>query len=136
MSIEVDWQVVDEESQPPAQREAPPPPAKPRLRLPRWLWLKLVLPPILIAAALAACLAWIYRAQLNQVAEPVRLVARLEAQVVAADDRASFMALQDPNDAAWRALQEKRFGRLEHVGLPEFGWQAMDIRPVLGDVAQ
>jgi hypothetical protein len=91
MSIEVDWQVVDEESQPPAQREAPPPPAKWRWRLPRRLWLKLVLSRILIAAALAACLAWTHRARLNQVAEPVRPVAKLEVQVVAADDRASFM---------------------------------------------
>jgi hypothetical protein len=64
------------------------------------------------------------------VAEPVRLVARLEAQVVAADDRISFMALQDSNDTAWRALQEKRFGRLERIGLPEFGWQAMGIQPI------
>jgi len=133
MSIEVEWRISDEEPGQSAEL-SPPISKKPRRRLPRWWWAAFVLLVVVIAAAAGVYLRWTYRTQLAQVAEPVREVARLEAQAVIAGDQVWYMALQDPNDAAWRMLQEKRFARLERLGLPEFGWEAMGIPPQFGDV--
>jgi hypothetical protein len=68
--------------------------------------------------AAGGAIAWMYRTRLNQAAPEIQLVARSEARAVASNDRESFLALQDPEDYAWRAVQEKRFGQLERVGLP------------------
>jgi hypothetical protein len=57
----------------------------------------------------------------------------LEAQAIAVNDRASFLALQDPDDPGWHAMQEKRFGPLEQVGLSEFGWPAMGMNATFGE---
>ena len=113
MSIELDWQVVDQdtdspEDQPPPSSTKPPP----RRWRTRHTWLILVGLVLLTAAALAAYSAWTYRTRLNQVSGQVRLVSQLEARAVTTNDLASFVALQDPDDWAWRAMQEKRFARL------------------------
>lgn len=79
-------------------------------------------------------LAWLYRARLAQVREPVRTVALLEARAVASNDRKLFMALQDPDNLDWRQAQEERFGQLERVGIPEFGWKVAG-EPQWGEVA-
>ena len=74
------------------------------------MWIALVALAILLAAG--GAIAWIYRTRLNQAALEIQLVARSEARAVASNDRESFLALQDREDYAWRAVQEKRFGQL------------------------
>jgi Tol biopolymer transport system component len=133
MSIEVDWQIVNEDTPEPA--EQPPLPVKPRRRLSHGWWVVLALLLVVGAAGFAAYYQWMYRTRLNQAIEPVCAVARLEAQAVAANDRVSFLALQDPDDAAWRAAQRDRFGQLERVGLPEFGWQVLGAQPSPGNIS-
>ncbi len=136
MSIELDWQVVDQDTDSP-EDQPPPSSAKPPPR--RWrtrhTWLVLVGLVLLIVAALAAYSAWTYHTRVNQVSGQVRLVSQLEARAVTTDDLASFVALQDPDDWAWRAMQEKRFARLDRVGLPEFGWKAMGAPSQPGDIS-
>jgi len=133
MSIKWDWQIIDEDVPWPEQ---PSPMAEPpRRRVSRRLIIALALIPILAIAAFAAYYAWTYHSQLNQVAEPVQQVARFELQSVAINDKTSFMALQDPNDAVWRAWQEQNFGRLERTGMPEFGWEATGVAPQIGRVS-
>lgn len=135
MSIELDWQIVDENACG-AKDEPPSSPAKsPRKWRNRRIWLALVGLVLLVVAGLAGYSAWTYRARLDQVSGQVRLVSQLEARTATASDRVSFMALQDPDDWAWRAAQEKRFARLERVGLPEFGWKAMGAQPQPGEIA-
>ena len=70
MSIEVDWQIVDEDAPEPA--EQPLPPVKPRRRLWRWRWVALALALVLSVAGFAAYYQWTLRTRLNQVTEPVR----------------------------------------------------------------
>ena len=133
MGINLDWEIINENAPWP---ELPSPVAgPPRRRVPRRLILALASIPILAIAACVTYYAWTYHTQLDQVAEPVQQVARTELQLVATGDQMSFMALQDPNDAAWRARQERNFGRLERIGLPEFGWQAMGAAPQIGRVS-
>ena len=133
MSIKWDWQIIDEDAPWPEQ---PSPVAElPRRRVSRRFIVALALIPILAIAAFAAYYAWTYHAQLNRTAEPVQQVAQLELRSVAIDDKTSFMALQDPNDSAWRASQERNFGRLERSGLPEFGWGATGLAPQIGRVS-
>jgi len=133
MSIKWDWQIIDEDAPWPEQ---PLPVAElPRRRVSRRFIVALVLVPILAIAAFAAYYAWTYHARLNQVAGPVQQVVQLELRSVAIDDKTSFMALQDPNDAAWRASQEQNFGRLERGGLPEFGWGATGAAPRIGPIS-
>ncbi len=108
---------------------------KPQRRVPRRLWLALALIPILAIAVAVAYIAWTYQTRLDRVTVPVEEAARAELRAVAANDRVSFMALQDPDDPAWRARQERNFGRLERVGLPEFGWAATGAAPQIGRVS-
>ncbi len=133
MNIEVDWQIVDEDLPEPA--EQPLPPVKPRRRLWRWWWVALALLLVVSVAGFAVYYQWMLRMRLNQVTEPVRAVARLEAQAIAANDRVSFLALQDLDDAAWRASQGEHFGELERVGLPKLGWQATGAQPSPGKIS-
>jgi len=131
MSIKWDWQIIEEDE---TWTQESPPEEKPKRRVPRRLILTLALIPILAIGALAAYVAWTYRQQLGQVTVPVQQVARAELQAVAANDQVAFMALQDPDDPAWRTLQQRSFGRLERVGLPEYGWLAMGVPPQIGHV--
>lgn len=132
MSIEVDWQIDDGDAPWP---EDQPPPSKPRRKLSRQFWLALSLISVLAIASATIYIQLTFVTQLDRVVAPVWQVARLEARAVAADDRASFEALQDPEDGLWRAMQDSRFGRLERVGLPEFGWAATGAQPQPGTVA-
>jgi len=133
MSIKWDWQIIDDDAPWPEQ---PLPAADlPRRRVSRRLIVALALIPILAIAAFAAYYAWTYHARLSQVAGPVEQLVRLELRSVAINDKTSFMALQDPNDAAWRTSQEQNFGRLERGGLPEFGWGATSAAPQIGRVS-
>ena len=134
MSIEVDWQIVDEDAERPEPAESRPPTIKPRRRLPLKWSAVLALTLVLSVAGFAAYYQWTYRTRLSQVTEPVQEVARLEAQAITVNDRASFLALQDPDDPAWREAQGEHFGRLGRVGLPEFGWEAMGVEPQMGPV--
>jgi hypothetical protein len=133
MSIKWDWQIIDEDAPWPDQPS--PVTELPRRRVSRRFIVALALVPILAIAAFAAYYAWTYHARLNQVADPVQQVVQLELRSVAINDKTSFMALQDPNDSAWRASQEQNFGRLERGGLPEFGWGATDVAPQIGPVS-
>jgi hypothetical protein len=135
MSIEVDWQIVEEDAERPELAEQPVPPVKRRRRLPHTGSVVLVMLLVVGVAGFAVYYQWTLRTRLHQVTEPVRAVARLEAQAVAANDRVSFLALQDPDDAAWRAAQGEHFGRLERVGLPEVGWQAIGAQPSPGNIS-
>ena len=132
MSIDFDWQIDDADA---PWSEDQPPPTRPRRKLSRRSWLILSLIPMLAIASAAIYVQVTLGAQLNRATGPVRQVARLEAQAVAANDRALFEALQNPEDGPWRALQDSRFGRLERVGLPEFGWAATGAQPQPGTVA-
>ncbi len=132
MSIKVDWQIIKDDE---IWVQQSPPEEKPKRRAPRRLILALALIPIVAVGALAGYVAWTYHQQLGQVTAPVQQVARAELQAVAADDQVAFMALQDPGDQAWRTLQERTFGRLERVGLPEYGWLAMGVPPQIGRVS-
>jgi hypothetical protein len=132
MSIELDWQIDDVDALWPEDQR---PPAKPKRKLPRRFWLALALIPILAIAFAAMYIQWTLHAQLDRAVGPVRQVARLEEQAIASNDLASFEALQDPEDGLWRAAQDSRFGRLESVGLPEFGWAATGARPQARSVA-
>lgn len=125
MSIELDWQIYDDDTPLP---EATPPPRR-RRRL-----LAFVAAPLLVAISLAAGLAIFYHVRLDQVAREVYPLAKLEAQAIAENDAALFLALQDPEDDAWRSMQAQVFGRLERAGLPEFGWRATASEPQPGNV--
>ncbi len=132
MSIELDWQIVEEDTPPPDEEPGLPPAGRPRPRVPgKWV-LGLALILFLLIGAIAAYSARMYRMRLAQAAEQAGWIAQLEAQAAAADDRASFMALQDPDDSAWRALQEKRFGQTDRSSLPQFGWRVTNEPPRLG----
>lgn len=135
MTIELDWQVSQEDAGPPEDQTPPSLTEPPQRRRPRRVWLVLLAAVLLAAAALAVYSAWTYRTRLDQVSEQVRLIARLESQAVSAGDRPSFLALQDPDDNSWRALQDKRFARLERAGLPELGWVATGTPPQPGEVS-
>jgi len=132
MSIEIDWQIVDHDVPQPSETR----PVRPR-RPGNWRkWL--VVSGAILTLALGAAAGYVtmtYRTQLARAEGAVRPIARQEAQAVAAHDRASFLALQDPGDRAWRAMQDKRFGVLENNGLPEFGWEAAGLVPEPGSVS-
>jgi len=132
MSIRLDWEIIEEDEKwvPPS-----PPEGKPKRRVSRRLIVALALIPIAALGVFSAYVAWTYHHQLGQVTAPVQQVARAELQAVAANDQVTFMALQDPDDQAWRTLQERSFGRLEHAGLPEYGWPAMGVPPQIGSVS-
>ncbi len=132
MSIQVDWEIVHDDV--PPDQPVPKPVPRPRRRLSRKWLISLALILVAVLGAAAFYVFSIYRQQLERVGREIRPIARLEVQAVATNDLRSFLALQDPDDPAWRALQEKRFGRLEREGLPEFGWKAMGIAPQLGGV--
>src|SRR5512136_1137993 len=110
MGIEVDWQIVDEDAEQLESAESRPPAIKPRRRLTRKWLVVLALALVLGVAGLATYYQWTYHKRLSQVTEPVQEVARLEAQAIAANDQVSFLALQDPSDAAWQEVQGERFG--------------------------
>ena len=129
MSIELDWQIYDDDTPLPET----PPTTTPQTRRRRWILALAIAPPV-IAIGIAAGLAVFYRVRLDQVARQVHPIARLEAQAVAENDPAVFLALQDPDDDAWRSMQAECFGRLERVGLPEFGWHATDSEPQPGNL--
>jgi hypothetical protein len=131
MKIEFDWRIIEGEEDEPEPVQPPPP--RPTRRVPRWL-IVLVTIPLLAIAIFAGYVAWVYHAQLSRATREVSVVAKSEERAVAANDQASFMALQDPDDPAWRTLQEGRFGRLERVGLPEFGLKATGAMPQPGSV--
>jgi type II secretory pathway pseudopilin PulG len=132
MSVEVDWQIIDED-EPWALQPAPE--IKPQRRASRRWMLAVALIPVLAIATAAAFVAWMYHARLDQATTQVQQVARLELQSAAAGDRASFMALQDPDDPAWRTRQERIWGRLGLTTLQEFGWEVTDATPQLGQVS-
>ena len=133
MSIELDWQIVQEGTSPPSD-DAHEPRPKPRRRLPlKWLATIGAILVVVIAAA-AVYMNSVYRKQLAQVEREILPLAKQEALAIAKNDLDSFLALQDPDDQAWRAAQKERFGRLERSGLPEFGWKAEGNAPQLGSV--
>ena len=131
MGIEMDWQILDEDETWLHESSL----VEPQRRVPRRLWWALALIPILAIAVAVAYVAWTYQARLDQVTVPVQEAARTELRAVAANDRVSFMALQDPDDPAWRARQERNFRQLERVGLPELGWAATGAAPQIGRVS-
>ena len=133
MNIEFEWQIIEGEGKE-LETIASPPEERPKRRLPKWL-IALIGVPLVVVVILGAYMVWTYRTQLNRVTREVSLVAKAEARAVAANDQESFMALQDPNDAAWRTMQERRFGRLERTGIPEFGLRAMSAAPQSGTVS-
>jgi hypothetical protein len=132
MSIRLDWEIIEEDEK---WVLPSPPERKPKRRVSRRLILALALIPIVAVGALFAYVAWTYHYQLGRVTVPVQQVARAELQAVAANDQVAFMALQDPDDQAWRTLQERSFGRLERAGLPEYGWSAMGVPPQIGGIS-
>ena len=131
MGIEMDWQILDEDETWLHESSL----VEPQRRVSRQLWLALALIPILAIAVAVAYVAWTYQTRLDQVTVPVQEVARTELRAVAANDRVSFMALQDPDDPAWRTRQERNFRQLERVGLPELGWAATGAAPQIGRVS-
>jgi hypothetical protein len=132
MSIELDWQIVNEDTD---QLEHIAPPSRPRRRWPSRKWLSAIaLIAVVCLAAAVTYMAWTYHVHLARVREQVQPIAALEAQAIASNDRDLFLALQDPEDSAWRSMQAQRFARLENVGLPELGWQAMNTCPRVGDI--
>jgi Tol biopolymer transport system component len=131
MNIELDWQIVDDDTEQPEQIV---PSTKPGPRLwHRWL-LAFALFAVTSIVSVAGYVAWTYHVNLTRAVEQVRPVAALEAQAVATNDRDLFLALQDPEDSAWRSMQAQRFARLERVGVPELGWQATDTCPTSGGI--
>jgi len=133
MSVEFDWQIIEGDEDE-TEVVSPPPLKRPRRRLPRWL-IGVALMPVAALAIFAGYVTWTYRAQLSRVSAEVSVVAKSEAQALAANDRESFMALQDPDDSSWRTMQERRFGRTGRFGLPEYGLLAMSVAPQLGSVS-
>ena len=132
MSVEVDWQIIDEDE---PWAPEPTPEIKPQRRASRRWVLALILIPVLAIATAAAYVAWMYTTRLDQVTGQVQQVARLELQSVAGGDPITFMALQDPDDSAWRTRQEQSYGRLGQTGLQEFGWEITGTAPQLGHVS-
>lgn len=132
MNVEVDWQIIDED-EPWAQE--PTPEIKPQRRASRRWMLALIVIPVLVIVTSAAYIAWLYYTRLDRVTGQVQQVARLELQSVAAGDQIAFMALQDPDDPAWRARQERSLGRLGQTGSQEFGWETTEAAPQLGRVS-
>jgi hypothetical protein len=132
MKIELDWQIIEGEDAE-LQVIAAPPPPRPRRKLPRWLWL-LVLIPVVAVAAFAAYVAQVYRTQLARAAQEVTAVAKQEARAIADNDRETFMALQDPDDEAFRAMQERRFARQDRTGLFEYGLRSITTSLTFGPV--
>lgn len=128
----MDWQIIEEDEE---WLQESLPVAPPKRRVSRRLVLALASIPFLAVAVVAAYIAWTYRTELSQATAPVQEVARAELQAVAQNDQVSFMALQDPEDAAWRASQVRAFGRLQNAGLPQFGWRATDIAPQIGHIS-
>jgi Tol biopolymer transport system component len=88
-----------------------------------------------MASGAAGGVTWLYRSRLSQAADQVGAVARLEARAIAANDKISFMAVQDADDDTWRSAQSQRFARLERDGLPEFGWKATGAAPQPGAIS-
>ncbi len=127
MSIEVEWQIFEGEGHEAEMIVAPPPP-RPKRRFPKWV-LAFVAIPVIALTLVSGYAAWMYQTQLSRVTREVTVVARAEVQAVAANDQVSFMALQDPDDSTWRSIQERRFGRLERAGIPEFGLGAASTSP-------
>lgn len=132
MKIEFEWQIFEGEGDE-LQTVIATPSARPKRRAPRWPY-ALILLPVLGAAIFGGYAAWVYRTQLNRATQVVGTVARSEARAIAAGDQPSFMALQDPEDAVWRAAQERLFGRLENAGIPEYGLKATGLKPQAGKV--
>lgn len=132
MNVEVDWQIIDED-EPWAQE--PTSETKPQRRASRRWVLALILVPVLVIVTSVAYIAWMYTTRLDQVTEHVRQVARLELQSAATGDLVTLMALQDPDDSAWRARQERSWGRPGQLGLQEFGWETTGAAPQLGRVS-
>jgi hypothetical protein len=132
MSIEVEWQIIEGEGRKAETIIAPPPP-RPKRRLPKWVF-ALAAFPLVAAAIVGGYMAWVYRVQLGRATREVSIIAKAEARAVAAGDQQSFMALQDPDDPVWRALQERHFGRLERLGIPEFSLAPTGALPQPGDV--
>lgn len=135
MSIELDWQIVEDEPQEPGT--PPEPPVRRRWRWPRItrkVLAAVVLILVVAIAGFAVYYDWVYHTQLDQVTPPVLQIARFEAQAVLKGDRDSYLAVQDPDDSSWREVQASRFGSLEEEGLPEWGWEATDVQPVQGGV--
>ena len=132
MSVEVDWQIIDEDE---SWAQEPTPETKPHRRASRRGGRVVALISLLAILTAAAYVAWMYHARLDQVTGQVQQVARLELKSAAAGDRASFMALQDPDDPAWRTRQERSGGRLGPTGLQEFGWEVSGATPEPGRVS-
>ncbi len=132
MNIELDWQIVNQDTD---QLEHIATPARPRRRSPWRKWLSAIaLIAVLCLAAAVTYMAWTYHVNLARAREQVQPVAALEAQAIASNDLDLFLALQDPQDSAWRSMQAQRFARLERLGLPELGWQATDVSPTFGAI--
>ena len=135
MSIELDWQIIENVPQEP---ETPPPPQEGRPR--RWPLISrkaLAAIALILVVAIAGFAVYydrVYHAQLDQVIPSVLQVARLEAQAIAKGDRDLYLAVQDPDDSAWQEMQSKRFGKLEKEGLSEWGWKATGVEPAPGSV--
>jgi Tol biopolymer transport system component len=132
MNIELDWQIVNEDAEL-SEHIVPPPRPRRHSQWRRWLS-AIALTAALCVAAAVTYLTWAYHVNLSRVREQVQPIAALEAHAIASDDRDLFLALQDPEDLAWRSMQAQRFARLERVGLPEFGWQATNTCPGSGDI--
>jgi hypothetical protein len=131
MNIELDWQIVNEDAE---LSEHIVSPSRPRRHSPWRRGLSAIALMGALCVAAVTYLTWAYHVNLSRVREQVQPIAALEAQAIASDDRDLFLALQDPEDLAWRSMQAQRFARLERVGLPEFGWQATNTCPGSGDI--
>ena len=85
MSIELDWQIVEDEPQEP--EATPPPPVQRRWpRIPRKLLAVMALILLVVTAGLAIYYDRVYHAQLDVVKPPVLQVAHFEARAVAKGD--------------------------------------------------
>src|SRR5512143_1362429 len=119
MKIELEWQIIEGEDAESKVIAAPPPP-KPKRKLPRWLGL-LVLIPLVAVATFSVYVVHVYRIQVAHATQGAMVVAKQEARAIASNDRETFMALQDPNDEAFRAVQERRFAQQDHTGMFQYG---------------
>jgi hypothetical protein len=133
MNIEFEWQIIEGEGNE-TETITSSPPIRPKRRLPKWL-IRLAAIPVLAVVIFGAYMVWTYHTQLNRATREVSLVAKAEERAIAANDQASFMALQDPDDPAWRTMQERRFGQVERLGIPELGLRATGTAPQFGPVS-